>query len=65
MILNLTDNEIEDMLTHEMEENGKYIEFLGSWVLSTLESYYSGSCQYGEIINDNYDRFYDIAKRMW
>lgn len=65
MILNLTDKEIEDMLTHEMEENGEYIEFVGSWALSTLESYYSGTCQYDEIVNDNYDRFYEIAKRMW
>ena len=65
MILNLTDLEIETMLTNEIQENGEYINDAGGWAMSTLETYYSMNPQYDNIVSDNFNRFAIIADRMW
>lgn len=65
MILNLTDSEIETMLTNEIQENGEYINDAGGWAMSTLETYYSMYPHYNEIVSENFHRFFIIADRLW
>ena len=65
MILNLTELEITEMLNNEMNENGQYIESVGGWAMSTLESEYCLHPQYDAIVAENYQRFASIAQKMW
>lgn len=67
MALNLTDNEIEEMLKQEIQENGEYITSPGSWAMSTLESFYATCSEYDydTIVKDNFDKFADIAEKIW